>query len=116
MFLIDVIVNILSTPAILVGLLAFIGLLLQKKAKDQVIKGTIKTIVGFIVLGAGADFLVGGSLNDFGTIFNFAFNMQGVVPNNEAIVATALVDYGQATALIMCFGMISNLILAVHYY
>jgi len=112
MFLIDVIVNILSTPAILVGLLAFIGLLLQKKAKDQVIKGTIKTIVGFIVLGAGADFLVGGSLNDFGTIFNFAFNMQGVVPNNEAIVATALVDDGQATALIMCFGMISNLILA----
>lgn len=112
MFIVDIIVNILSTPAILVGLMAFLGLVLQKKSGDLVIKGTIKTIVGFIVLGAGAGFLVDNSLNEFGVIFNFAFNMQGVVPNNEAIVATALVDYGQATALIMCFGMIANIVLA----
>ena len=112
MFIIDIIVNILSTPAILVGILALIGLVLQKKPANTVIKGTIKTIAGFVILSAGASFLQSGSLNDFGTIFNFAFNMQGVVPNNEAIVAQALTDFGSSTALIMCFGMIANMLLA----
>jgi len=112
MFVIDIIVNILSTPAILVGLMAMIGLILQGKPTEQVVKGTIKTIAGFVVLGAGASYLLSGSLNDFGTLFNFAFDIQGVVPNNEAIVATALVDFGGVTALIMCFGMLANILLA----
>lgn len=107
----EVIQEILSTPAILVGLIALIGLLAQKKPVEDVIKGTIKTILGFIVLGAGADVIV-GSLEHFGTIFNFAFNVQGVVPNNEAIVSLALDDFAQATALIMALGMVMNIILA----
>lgn len=104
--------EILSTPAVLVGLMAFVGLILQKKSATDIVKGTIKTIVGFLVLDAGASFLQTGSLNDFGVIFNYAFNLNGVVPNNEAIVTTALVDYAQATAWIMMFGMVANIIIA----
>lgn len=104
--------EILSTPAILVGLMALLGLILQKKKAPDVIRGTIKTIVGFLVLSAGASFLQTGSLTDFGVIFNYAFNLKGVVPNNEAIVTTALVDYASDTAWIMMFGMIANIIIA----
>ncbi len=104
--------EILSTPAILVGLMAMLGLILQKKKAPDVIKGTIKTTVGFLVLSAGASFLQTGSLTDFGVIFNYAFDLNGVVPNNEAIVTTALVDYASATAWIMMFGMLANIILA----
>lgn len=103
--------EILSTPSVLVGLIAMVGLLLQKRPVEDVIKGTVKTILGFIVLGGGADIIV-GALNHFGTLFNFAFNVQGVVPNNEAIVSLALNDYAQATALIMAFGMVANIVLA----
>lgn len=110
--MIDFIVNILSTPSILVGLMAMLGLILQKKPIEQVIKGTCKTIVGFIVLTAGASFLQSGSLNAFGDLFNYAFNMQGVVPNNEAIVSLGLKDFANATAYIMCIGMIANIVLA----
>lgn len=106
------IVNILSTPAILVGMMALIGLVLQKKPLEDVVKGTIKTIVGFLVLSAGAGFLQTGSLNDFGTLFNYAFGVQGVVPNNEAIVSLGLKEFAGDTALIMCFGMIANIIMA----
>lgn len=106
------IINILSTPAILVGLISLLGLILQKKAVEDVIKGTVKTIVGFLVLTAGADFLQTGSLNDFGTIFNFAFNMQGVVPNNEAVVSLGLVQFAKDSAYIMCLGMVADVILA----
>lgn len=105
------ILDILKVPSILVGVIALVGLLLQKKSFPDVIKGTIKTILGFIVLGGGAGVLV-GSLNPLGNIFEFAFNVQGIIPNNEAIVSMALEKYGTATALIMAFGMLANIIVA----
>lgn len=107
-----IIQEILSTPAILVGLMALLGLALQKKATTDIVKGTIKTIVGFLVLSEGAAFVQSGSLTDFGVLFNYAFNVNGVVPNNEAIVTTALEQYANDTAMIMMFGMLANIVMA----
>ncbi len=119
MAVIDFIVNILSTPAILVGLLSLLGLVLQGKPVEDVVQGTIKTIVGFLVLSAGSSYLQSGSLLAFGEVFNYAFNMQGVVPNNEAVVSMALTQFGSDSALIMCVGMVLNIVLArfsrMHY-
>lgn len=110
--MLDFIINILSTPAMLVGILACVGLCLQKKPIEEIVKGTTKCIVGFLVLSAGSSFLQSGSLNAFGDIFNYAFSMQGVVPNNEAIVSLALNDFGTDTAYIMAIGMVLNIVLA----
>lgn len=104
-------VDIASTPAILVALIAIIGLLLQKKALPEIVKGGIKTFVGFLVVSGGAG-IIQSSLNPFGTMFEHAFQLSGVVPNNEAIVAVALTKYGSATALIMFAGMIFNIFIA----
>ncbi|WP_339280708.1 PTS ascorbate transporter subunit IIC [Lysinibacillus sp. FSL P2-0066] len=110
--MLDVIMHdILGTPAILVGLFAFIGLLIQKKSSSTVLSGTLKTIMGFVILGAGATVLI-GSLDHFSKMFDHAFQVQGVIPNNEAIVAAAQTNFGTATALIMVFGMIMNLLFA----
>ncbi|MBW7983600.1 PTS ascorbate transporter subunit IIC [Enterobacillus tribolii] len=105
------IVDILKVPAVLVGVIALIGLLAQKKSFSDVVKGTIKTILGFIVLGGGAGVLV-SSLNPLGGMFEQAFNIQGIIPNNEAIVSIALEKYGASTALIMAFGMVANIVVA----
>ncbi|MBF4427919.1 PTS transporter subunit IIC, partial [Vibrio anguillarum] len=51
--------DVLSEPAVLVGLIALIGLIAQKKPLTECIKGTVKTILGFIILGAGAGLVVG---------------------------------------------------------
>lgn len=110
--MLDFILNILATPAMLVGIMALVGLVLQGKPIEDVVRGTVKTIVGFLVLSAGAGFLTGGSLNAFGDLFNYAFNMHGVVPNNEAVVALALKDFGLATSYIMVLGLILNVVLA----
>lgn len=104
-------VDIASTPAILVALIAIIGLLLQKKALPEIVKGGIKTFVGFLVVSGGAG-IIQSSLNPVGTMFEHAFHLSGVVPNNEAIVAVALTKYGSATALIMFAGMIFNILIA----
>ncbi|TGB02431.1 PTS ascorbate transporter subunit IIC [Halobacillus salinus] len=103
--------DILGTPAILVGLFALIGLIAQRKNVADVISGTLKTVMGFVILGAGATVLV-QSLGKFSSMFDEAFAVQGVIPNNEAIVALAQQSFGTETAMIMLFGMVANIILA----
>jgi len=103
--------DILGTPSILVGLFALVGLLLQRKQTADVVSGTLKTVMGFIIIGAGATVLT-GSLDIFSNMFDKAFNVAGVIPNNEAIVAAAQSKFGTSTALIMVFGMIANILLA----
>lgn len=105
------ILDIVSTPAILVALIAIIGLVLQKKTLPDIMKGGIKTFVGFLVVSGGAGIIL-DSLNPFGKMFEQAFNLSGVVPNNEAIVAVALTQYGSSTAMIMFAGMIFNILIA----
>jgi len=103
--------DILGTPAILVGIFALIGLILQKKNIADVVSGTLKTIMGFVVLGGGAGIIV-GALDAFGKMFEAAFTIQGIIPNNEAIVAVAQKAFGTETAMIMVCGMLVNILLA----
>ena len=103
--------DVLSEPAVLVGLIALIGLVAQKKPTTECIKGTVKTIMGFVILGAGAGLVV-NSLGDFATIFQKAFSISGVVPNNEAIVSIAQQAFGKEMAMIMLFAMIVNIVIA----
>ena len=103
--------GVLSEPAVLVGLIALIGLIAQKKPVTECIKGTVKTIMGFVILGAGATLVV-NSLGDFATIFQHAFGIKGVVPNNEAIVSIAQQSFGKEMAMIMFFAMLVNILIA----
>jgi len=103
--------GLLKEPAIMVGLIAFIGLIAQRAPVSDVLKGTIKTTMGFLILGFGAAALV-GALNNFSVIFTEAFNVHGVIPNNEAIVAIANEKFGREMALVMFFSFIVNIILA----
>jgi len=103
--------DVLSEPSILVGLIALIGLIAQKKPVTECIKGTVKTVMGFLILGAGASLVV-SSLGSFAAIFQHAFGIQGVVPNNEAIVSVAQKNFGREMAMIMFFAMVVNILIA----
>ncbi len=103
--------QVLSTPAIFVGLIALLGLLLQKQDVQTCVKGTIKTILGFIVLNAGSS-VVQDAIIPFGDLFQIAFHVEGVVPNNEAITSLGLTDFAVQTASIFALGMCFNIVLA----
>ncbi len=106
-----ILVDFISEPAILVGIMVLIGMILQKKSVADTVKATLKATLGFVVISASADVIV-SALNPIGAMFEEGFNITGVVPNNEAVVAVAILDFGTATALIMAFGMVFNILIA----
>src|SRR5256885_297765 len=112
MIVLEFIVNeILSKPALLIGLMALIGLVAMLRAPSEILSGTLKTILGFIILIGGAGIVV-GALTPLGTMVQVGFHLHGVVPTNEAIVALAQKAFGAQTAIIMALGFVANLALA----
>lgn len=104
-------VDLLSQASILVALFTMVGLILLKKPANEIAAGSMKSLIGFILLGAGAN-VITSSLAPFGSMVEAAFNVQGVVPNNEAIVSLALTKYGTQVSLVMILSMIIHIIIA----
>lgn len=107
----DLFLNIFGQPAIIIALVAFIGLVLQKAKISKIITGTILSFVGFILIKTGGKIL-GGVLVMFSDMFTHAFGMHGVVPSNEAITALTMDTLGTSAAFILFFAMIINMLLA----
>lgn len=104
-------VDLLSQASILVAIFTMLGLVFLKKSINEIIGGSMKALIGFILLGAGAT-VITTSLIPFGAMVEAAFHVQGVVPNNEAIVAVALTKYGTQVSLVMILSMIFHLLIA----
>ncbi|MGI6424226.1 MAG: PTS ascorbate transporter subunit IIC [Tepidanaerobacteraceae bacterium] len=112
MALLKVIVfDLLGSAPILVGLMALLGLVLQKKSADRIIAGTLKTIVGFLIFNGGAGLAV-NSLDSFQKLFSDGFGLKGVLPLSEAITALAQTKFAIVVSLVMILGFICNLIVA----
>ena len=96
-------------PTFMLGIVALVGLLLQRKTLSEVVSGTIKTMAGVIILFSAVDLLV-GVISPISTLFGKVYAFQG-----EAIAVdwTAFLgEYGVPVILVMVFGFVVNLILA----
>ncbi|MGE5589982.1 MAG: PTS ascorbate transporter subunit IIC [Bacillota bacterium] len=109
--MLDFVVSILSNPAVIVGIVALIGLIAQRKNFSDTLKGTLKTTLGFLILNGGAGIIV-GALIPFSNLFQQAFHLTGVVAEDNALVAAVGKFLGRETALIMVLAFVINLILA----
>jgi len=103
--------DMLSEPALLMGLVTAIGLLALKRAWYEVLSGAFGPILGYLMIGAGAAFIV-EQLNPLGRLVESGFHITGIVPNNEAITATAQMAFGLETMAILVFGLVINLVIA----
>lgn len=108
-----IIKNILTQASITIALISLIGLILQRKKVGEVISGTFKTLLGFLVLSAGSGIIV-QSLIYFGKIFTKGFGLQGIVPSIEAINGQAMnnLHLGNEIALTFLAIFIVNIIIA----
>ena len=105
------IISFLSTPAVLLGLVAMIGLLAQKKSMTDVWRGTFKTIIGFLVFSAGGS-LMTAVLQNFNTLFQTGFKITGVIASPEAATALAQTSFALATSCTLILGFFMNLVIA----
>lgn len=105
--------NIFSQPALLIGMIAMVGLLVQGKAFSDVITGTVKTIVGFLILTKGSDIVVDALLK-FTPILQSAFGMKASLFDafSGAGLGNLVANYGGVAALIMTFGFLINVLIA----
>lgn len=103
--------EILSVPAYLIGIIVAVGLIALRKSSGQVIGGTVKATLGFLLIGAGADLVV-SSLDPLGVMIQGATGAQGVIPTNEAIVGIAQEQFGAQVAWLMILGFAISLVLA----
>ncbi|CAC9713681.1 Ascorbate-specific PTS system EIIC component [Enterococcus faecalis] len=107
----DLIISFLSTPAVMLRMVAMIGLIAQKKSGTEVMTGTFKTIIGFMVFGTGGSIMT-GALQNFNTLFQTGFNIQGVVASPEAATALAQTEYAFVTSCTLILGFVMNLVIA----
>ncbi len=103
--------DVLSQPALLLGIVSFVGLVALKQPWHKILTGTLGPILGYLMLGAGADFIV-ANLEPLGKMIEKGFHITGVIPNNEAVVATAQKVLGVETMSILVVGLIINLLIA----
>ncbi len=103
--------EIFSKPFYLVGLMAAVGLIALRRPWSQVLGGTIKATMGFLILVVGAGTVV-NALDPLGKLILGATGARGVVPTNEAIVALAQTQYGPLTAGLMFIGFLASLLIA----
>ena len=102
---------ILGVPAIMIALVSMVDLILQKKDVSVVVSGTMKSAMGYIILSAGANILV-GCMTPLGSIMNEIFGFQGFFPNGESVVAAVMDTYGRAAVLSMVICFLVNLVFA----
>jgi len=105
--------DIFGVPAYLVGIMTFVALVASRKGLGDVVGGTLKATLGFIILVIGAVAVI-GALTPLGALITGAFGVEGVVPTNEAITAIAndIPDVAQNTAFAMFIGVIGSLVIA----
>ena len=107
----ELVTSVLGQASFLVALVACIGLIAQRASAERVISGTLKSLLGMLLLSAGAN-VITGMLTPMADVMAKAFDFQGIVPVNEAITALATNQFGGQMAIITVGGFFINVLLA----
>ena len=118
MELVNFIVELVRLPAFVLGLIALIGLAIQRRPAGEILSGTIKTILGLLIISVGIGALI-NALVPIQTMFETGIPAQGFetfVTFDEAVVSavqdTNLGEIGAAIAWTMLFGYLVHIVLS----
>ena len=103
--------NIFGEAFILVGIIVLLGLILQKKSINVLISGTVKAMIGFLIIGAGAGIIV-NALLIFQPMWQEVFDLP---PQNlgSFIGQDSFINkYGSIVTISMACGFLINILLA----
>jgi PTS system ascorbate-specific IIC component len=112
------IIGLVTLPAFVLGLIALVGLIIQRKPFSEVLVGTVKTILGLLIMGVGIGALI-NALIPIQQMFELGIPAGGFetfVTFDEAVVSAVqdadIRNIGAAIAWTMLFGYIIHILLA----
>jgi len=118
MAVLNFIIQLIQIPAVILGIIALVGLIAQHKTAGEVLSGTVKTILGLLILGVGSGALI-TALTPIQKMFETGLPSGGYttfVTFDEGVVSavqnTNIAQIGAAIAWTMLFGYIFHIILA----
>ncbi|MDU1810024.1 MAG: PTS ascorbate transporter subunit IIC [Clostridium perfringens] len=107
--ILDFCVSFFRNPALFMGLVVAIGLILQRKPIDAILKGIFKGIIGMVILLKGVDIVV-SSITPLANAFSGLFNTQSNSTLGDFNVF--LGQYGSYVGLILLCGFVINISIA----
>lgn len=103
-----IIQNIIQNPPILLGLIAALGLIIQRKPIADVVKGTLLAAFGMVILDMGVGVLV-GSIAPINSAFTSIVGGEVAEGLNDV---TFTAQYGSSVGLAMFAGLVIHLLIA----
>lgn len=100
--------NIIQNPPILLGIIAMIGLLIQRKPIADVIKGALLAAFGMVILDVGVGILV-GSIAPINTAFTELIGGEVAEGLNDV---TFTAQYGSTVGIAMFVGLVLHILIA----
>jgi PTS system ascorbate-specific IIC component len=102
---------IFNQPAFFIGLVALLGLVLQRKRFSDVVTGTFKTVVGVLIITTAAG-QIAGQLLSLAPVIQNAFGLEAFIFEEAMGTDNFIQEYGSLITLVMAFGFLVNLLLA----
>jgi PTS system ascorbate-specific IIC component len=104
--------NLFGVPEFLIGLIVLLGLVLEKAPFSKVLSGTLKTVMGFLMIGVGSGVIV-GALGIFQPMWAVIFGLSSnSMPTQFMGFVAFSAKFGGDIALIMFFGFLVNVLIA----
>lgn len=112
------IIELIKLPAIILGLISMVGLIVQRKDFGEVLTGTLKTVLGLLIMSVGIGALI-NALIPIQNMFQAGFSgtsLTTFVTFDEGVVGAVqsanVGEIGAAIAWTMLFGYIIHILLA----
>ena len=103
--------NVFNQAVFVIGMVVFLGMLVQKTEMSKIIASTVKTMIGFLLINTGGQTL-GAALLPLQPMLIKVFRLQVKVQDLVAAQAESLGDIGSERALIFALGFLMNILLA----
>ncbi len=103
--------NVFNQAVFVIGMVVFLGMLVQKAEMSKIVASTVKTMIGFLLINTGGQTL-GAALLPLQPMLIRVFRLQVKVQDLGAAQAESLGDIGSEMALIFALGFLMNILLA----
>lgn len=100
--------NVFNQVPLLIGIIALVGLLLQRKPVETVVGGAMRAVIGVVILTIGVDIFTGG-LVSFQAIVASAVGLDP--PSSESTLNDFLAGTGSAVPMIIAVGFAIHLLI-----